>query len=102
MADLLGERSALHAGTPAPVVSRACAPEGAHRGMVHPIRLQPVRTIRGLSFSGMCRKMKNALGGRVIVARPNPTPLMLSLSAFLFCGSSAPFCLFYEELKELL
>ena len=40
--------------------------------MVHPIRLQPVRTIRGVSFWGMCRKVKNAGGGRVMANGANP------------------------------
>ena len=59
VADLLGERSACNAGTPAPVVSCAWMPESNHRRTVHPITLQRTRTIRGVCDGGMCRKVKN-------------------------------------------
>ena len=91
MADLLWRTFGLNAGTPAPVVSRACSPEDGHRGMVHPIRLQPHRTIRWVSFWGMCRKVKNA---RVAGwALRGPTPLAAPDKLPVFANGFKSLCL---------
>ena len=58
--------------------------------MVHPITLQRIRTICGVSDSRMCRKVENAgvaKGPQPGLTQTNPTPLMLSLSKHCPCSS---------------